>query len=310
MLDIIIIHENDEWLPPFRIAFSDAGLTFEEWHLAAGSVDLRATPPDAIYYSRMSASAHTRGHGNAPALAQAKLNWLECHGRQVLNGSRALYFETSKVAQYATLEAAGISTPRTVACVGAAALVEAADGMNTWPLIVKPNRGGKGLGVQRFDDLAALRQFAGNTEAMADSVDGIWLCQEMFETNDGTITRAEFIDGRFHYAVRVSTGGSFELCPAEACNTDERPRFIVTQDVRPELLAAYEAFLADNAIAIAGIEFARTKDGRTLTYDINTNTNYNPAAEQAAGVTPGPVRLAEAIRTRLAARRPSLAVAE
>jgi hypothetical protein len=35
---------------------------------------------------------------------------------------------------------------------------------------------------------------------------------------------------------------------------------------------------------VAGIEFIRDANGRTLVYDVNTNTNYNPEAEQRAGV--------------------------
>lgn len=309
MTEVIILHENDEWLPPFRQAFGAAGLTFSEWHLREGQVDLTAVPPDAIFYSRMSASAHTRGHAEAPALCQAVLNWLESHGRTILNGSRALYFETSKVAQYTALTAAGIATPATIATVGAQALVAAAQQLDQWPVIVKPNRGGKGLGVQKFDTLDGLKAFAADAAAMADSVDGIWLLQEYFETTDGTITRAEFIGGKLHYAVRVATGDSFELCPAEACDIDETPRFVVTRDVPADLVQGFEAFLAMNAIAIAGIEFARLKDGRVLTYDINTNTNYNPAAEQAAGVTPGPARLAAHLVELLAADSTAAAAA-
>jgi hypothetical protein len=310
MTDIIILHENDEWLPPFRAAFEAAGLKLKEWHLATGSIDLSAPPEHAIYYSRMSASAHTRGHENAPALAQAMLNWLELHGRQIFNGSRALYFETSKVAQYTALEAIGIPTPVTVAAAGGQALVDAAERFRRWPVIVKPNRGGKGLGVQRFEKLSDLQAFASNTKALADSVDGIWLLQELFETTDGAITRAEFIDGKFHYAVQVATGGSFELCPAEACDIGDGPSFTITQDLPTRLMASYERFLEVNHISIAGIEFARTVDGRVLTYDINTNTNYNPAAELAAGVTPGPARLAAAIQKRLALDIPKNAAAE
>ncbi|MGZ0190150.1 MAG: ATP-grasp domain-containing protein [Alphaproteobacteria bacterium] len=310
MTDIIILHENDEWLPPFRAAFEEAGLNHKEWHLSTGSIDLSAPPEHAIYYSRMSASAHTRGHENAPALAQAVLNWLELHGRQILNGSRALYFETSKVAQYTALEALGIPTPATVAAAGRQALVDAAERFDHWPVIVKPNRGGKGLGVQRFENLADLQAFAANPEALADSVDGIWLLQELFETTDGAISRAEFIDGKFHYAIQVVTGGSFELCPAEACDINDGPSFTITQDIPADLIASYERFLAANHISIAGIEFARTVDGRVLTYDINTNTNFNPAAEQAAGVTSGPARLAEAVQERLAQGAPQIAAAE
>jgi glutathione synthase/RimK-type ligase-like ATP-grasp enzyme len=306
-VDAIVLHENDEWLPPFRAAFAAAGLVLGEWHLAEGSVDLTQSPPDAVYFSRMSASAHTRGHAHAPALAAAILGWLERHGRTVLNGSRALAFETSKAAQSNALAAAGIAVPATVAAVGAAALVAAAERFARWPLIVKPNCGGKGLGIRRFEDAAGLAAFAADPAQVAESIDGIWLLQELFQTADGSITRAEFIDGRFHYAVRVATGGSFELCPAEACDLDERPRFAMTDDVPADLIRRLEAFLAANGIAIAGVEFARLADGRALVYDINTNTNYNPAAEQAAGVVPGPMRLAEAIRARLAATAVSAA---
>ena len=68
----------------------------------------------------MSASAHTRDHRFGPELTHAVLNWLEGHGRRVVNTHRALYLEVSKVAQYAALNKAGIKTPRTVAAVGRA----------------------------------------------------------------------------------------------------------------------------------------------------------------------------------------------
>jgi hypothetical protein len=75
------------------------------------------------------------------------------------------------------------------------------------------------------------------------------------------------------------------------------------------LLAVQKTFLDHRAIAVAGIEFARLDDGRLLTYDINTNTNYNPTAEQAAGVTPGPARLAAHLMELLAADSTAAAAA-
>jgi hypothetical protein len=49
------------------------------------------------------------------------------------------------------------------------------------------------------------------------------------------------------------------------------------------LIAAYEQFLADNQVQIAGIEFIVDGAGQAWTYDINTNTNYNPEAEAHLG---------------------------
>ena len=45
---IYIIHENDDWMPPFREAFQSEGLPFEEWHMARVSLDLEDTPPEGV----------------------------------------------------------------------------------------------------------------------------------------------------------------------------------------------------------------------------------------------------------------------
>src|SRR5438477_9378316 len=111
MPKIYIIHENDTWVEPLRAAFAALGEPYEEWFLSDGLVDLTQPPPEGIFYNRMSASSHTRGHRYAPELTAAVLAWLEMHGRRVVNDSRALQLEISKVAQYAALSRHGIRTP-------------------------------------------------------------------------------------------------------------------------------------------------------------------------------------------------------
>ena len=49
--------------------------------------------------------------------------------------------------------------------------------------------------------------------------------------------------------------------------------------------ARLERFLAATGVEVAGIEFIADSAGRTLVYDVNTNTNYNPDAEARAGRT-------------------------
>ncbi|MBT1164203.1 ATP-grasp domain-containing protein [Bifidobacterium felsineum] len=58
------------------------------------------------------------------------------------------------------------------------------------------------------------------------------------------------------------------------------PRIDITRNT--PLVQQLEAFLAAQHIDIAGIEFFETADGRTVVYDINTNTNYNSAVEAVA----------------------------
>ena len=49
-----------------------------------------------------------------------------------------------------------------------------------------------------------------------------------------------------------------------------------------KLVRAYEDFARQHGIEVAGFEFLETADGRTVTYDVNTNTNYNPEVEAVA----------------------------
>ena len=47
------------------------------------------------------------------------------------------------------------------------------------------------------------------------------------------------------------------------------------------ILEKYKKVLKNNCIEIAGIEFVEDNNGQLLTYDINTNTNYNSIAESS-----------------------------
>lgn len=299
MNKIYILHENDEWMPPFRSALIADSAPFEEWHMARRLVDFDQSPPEGVFYSRMSASAHTRGHRSSPEYTAGVLSWLEAHGRRVVNGSQALDLELSKLRQYQALQQHRIQTPRTWAARDETELTVLAEQWSG-PFITKHNRGGKGLGVYLFQHSKALA--AAIEDARLElPVDGIYLVQQYIQSHAPFITRCEFIDGQLVYAVRVSTENGFELCPADACQAGdawcpttegELPRFhIIDSFNEPLLVKRYQAFLQANAIEVAGIEFITDGEGRHWTYDVNTNTNYNHAAEERAKVS-APRRLA------------------
>ncbi|MBO8156856.1 MAG: alpha-L-glutamate ligase [Bacillaceae bacterium] len=294
MKKIYIIHENAEWTVHLTNRLEELNLPYEEWHLDQGMVDLSDTPPEGIFYNRISASSHTRGHRFAPELTEAVLSWLDRHERKVLNGSRALRFEVSKVNQYMALNQHGIQTPKTIAAVGKKQIQMAAEQFKGKPFITKHNRAGKGLGVQLFHSLDSLNHYLESDE-FEDSVDGITLLQEYIQAPEPYITRCEFIGGKFLYAVRVDTSDGFELCPADACRIDDmfcpagveanqKPKFEIIDGFNEPIIQKYEQFLSDSGIDIAGIEFIQNDEGDLFTYDVNTNTNYNSDAEQKAGV--------------------------
>jgi len=296
MSRVHVIHENDAWVEPLRAAFDEIDVPFSEWFINDGSLDLDAEPPQGVFYNRMSASSHTRGHRYAPELTAGILAWLESHGRRVVNNGRALQLEISKIGQYEALRRHGIRTPRTIAAVGSDALVAAARQFEG-RFITKHNRAGKGLGVRLFDSVAALEAHV-HSEAFEPSVDGITLIQQYIAAPQPFITRAEFVGGKFLYAVRVDTSLGFELCPADVCQVGDAfcpvgesatagatsaPRFSIIDGFSHPIIERYARFIADNGIGIAGIEFITDREGELWTYDVNTNTNYNPDAENAAG---------------------------
>jgi hypothetical protein len=290
-----VIHENDAWVAPLRAAFAALGTPFEELFLDRGVLDLNKAPPEGVFYNRMSASSHTRGHTYAPEYAGAVIEHLERHGRAVVNGRRALQLELSKVAQYQALAAHGIPTPATLAVIGTENIA-AAGAQLGYPLILKHNRAGKGLGVQLVRSAAALAEAVAKIEADPDPAahprDGIWLVQRYIEATEPFITRAEFVGGRFLYAVRVDTSEGFELCPADACAIGEGAacpavapgeKFRLLEGFTHPLLHRMEAFLLANGVGVGAIEFITDAQGHSFAYDVNTNTNYNAEAESRAG---------------------------
>jgi hypothetical protein len=296
---IHVLHENPAWLPPLAEALDRNNLPWTEWFMHEATFDLASPPPPGVFYNRMSASSHTRDHRYAAELTAAVLAWLTRWGRRVVNGSGALDLEISKVRQYAALERHGIATPRTVLVAGHGNIVPAARRhFADQPVILKPNRGGKGLGVRLFASSDSLATFVGS-EAWQPPVDGLTLLQEYIRAPRPVITRAEFVGGRFLYAVEVDTSDGFELCPADACvigdancpvgvgnGLGEAPRgekFTIIGGIPDTLRVRLERFLAGAGIEVAGIEFISDDAGRTLVYDVNTNTNYNPDAEHRAG---------------------------
>ena len=300
---IFVLHENNEWTVHLKNRLEELNLAYELWHLDEGHFDLSSEPPEGVFYSRISASSHTRNHRFAPEYAEAVLAWLERHGRNVINGSRALRLEISKVNQYMALNQSGIATPKTLAAVGKKNIVKAAEELDAESFITKHNRAGKGQGVQLFHSIEAMRGYL-DGPGFDEPVDGITLIQQYIQAPTPHIIRHEFIDGKFFYAVKVDTSEGFELCPADVCSVEglfcptdaeqdgPKAKFEILTDYHPYFIEQCETFLRANRVQVAAIEAIQDSAGRVFAYDVNTNTNYNSDAESAAGQF-GMLRLAQ-----------------
>ena len=95
---------------------------------------------------------------------------------------------------------------------------DAADGLR-FPVVVKPNIGGSGAGIRRFDTIEQLVARRGE-DALQLGIDSTALVQEYVPADAGRIVRVEVLNGRYLYAIRIYTpGDSFNLCPADVCQS-------------------------------------------------------------------------------------------
>jgi biotin carboxylase len=170
-----------------------------------------------------------------------------------------------------------------------------------FPLLVKPNIGGRGAGIVRFDSIEQLRTSIG--EASLDlGIDQTALVQEFIPARNGHITRVETLGGKFLYAIDIFTSGqNFNLCPAEICQVQSASAFLgdLSGDA-PEMALKVEACKPpDSAIdavekiaAVAGIDVGGTeyivddRDGSILYYDINVLSNFVANAPLILGFDP------------------------
>ena len=295
-----ILDEHPEWSKRLMAALDARGLPFEKIDHSNHAFDPRErTPRYSVIVNRTSPSSHTRGHGSVLFYAEALLAHHESLGVPVINPLAAYRFEKSKALQLDLFERLGIRYPRAVVVNHPDQVLKALDRV-AFPLLVKPNVGGSGAGVVRFDAREPLEAALGELDFGPDHTA---LLQEYVEPRDQAIVRIEVLDGRFLYAIRIvkETESRFNLCPADlcevpsadlsACPVAPTPGMNVTR-VEPPAEAVEAALrLAEAAsIDIGGIEYlVSKKDGERYFYDVNATSNFVADAPTVLGFDPFPV---------------------
>jgi glutathione synthase/RimK-type ligase-like ATP-grasp enzyme len=289
---LAILYEHPEWFKPLFAALRERSLDYEEWRAEALTIGAPRRYPDLVF-NRMSASASWRGHGCAQFAVAELLALLESRGVEVVNGTAAYAVEISKLRQAEVFRKAGVRHPAALAVNRRELLPEAARALG-YPLFVKPNCGGAGHGVRRFENEAGL---AAALPALESGPDGLFLAQAA--APEGELLRLEVLGGELLYAVRVERAeGQFALCPAEACAAGVR-----FTPVTPSLELEREALAVARAarLDLGGVEcFVDRRTGEAVFYDINALSNFVAGARELLGFCPT-ARLAEYLARRLRA---------
>src|SRR5258705_7831411 len=157
---IAIYYEQPNWFVPLFQQLDARGVNWLKLDACYHQYD--AASPEREYsllFNRMSPSAWQRGVGHGIFYTINYLKHLEEKGVRVVNGSRAFTHETSKALQLALLERLGLPYPKARVINHASRAVSAAEAVG-YPLIVKPNIGGGGAGVQRSSFCGGLQNAA------------------------------------------------------------------------------------------------------------------------------------------------------
>src|SRR2546426_4092345 len=153
---IAIYHEHPDWFRPLFAELDRRGVPWVRIDASQHQYDVATREPEyALLFNRMSPSAWLRGNGHGIFYTLNYLAHLEELGVRVVNGLRAFTLETSKALQLDLLESLGLPYPRARVINHPSQALVAAEYIG-FPLVVKPNIGGSGAGIRRFNKLAQL----------------------------------------------------------------------------------------------------------------------------------------------------------
>lgn len=300
-LPIAIYFEHPDWFRPLFAELDRRGTPYVALDAARHRYDPSEAPPYSLLFNRMSPSAYLRGHGNGIFYTHAFLAHAERAGVRVVNGTEAYTAETSKGLQLSILDGLGLPYPKSRVINHASQAVEATEGLR-FPIAVKPNVGGSGAGVRRFDSVETLRAAveAGEIDL---GIDSTALVQEFILADEGRIARVETLGGQYLYGIRIYTDGTqFDLCPADvcqrvdgaelerlACAVDAPKNGLRVEgfDTPAEVRQDVERIVAACGIDVGGVEYmVDRRDGQRYYYDVNALSNFVADAPRVVGFDP------------------------
>jgi len=227
-----------------------------------------------------------------------------------VNGARAFELDLSKARQLTLMTKLGLPHPRSRVANSVEQVVAGAAELQ-YPIIVKPNLGGSGALMRRFDSHDELRAAAadGAVEPIL-GIDTTAIVQEFHPTRGGSIVRVEALADQFLYAIRIHNGASqnFNLCPADICQTDETPaasapsndldlcpadaptmRQLQIEATSPPdwVIDGVLSIFRSASVDVGGVEYLESeRDGQIHLYDVNTLSNFVTDAPNLIGFDP------------------------
>jgi biotin carboxylase len=177
-------------------------------------------------------------------------------------------------------------------------------GQFKFPVVIKPNCGGSGVGIQKFFTANQLRE-AIAMKTIQMPLEHLVLLQQFIQPKDDHVVRVETIGGKVVYAMKVFTTGTFNLCPSETCDLQreeptaslaattpdycpavpaENVTFELYENPPLEVIRAVEKIVEVAGLECGGIEYVVDQKGQWYIYDINALSILRASFKEEYGI--------------------------
>jgi hypothetical protein len=284
---VAFLYEHPTWTRSLLAAMRLRDIDVEAIDVATFRWHPDERPPNADRWINRVNSMPSAGRPAGVVAATCQLlSWLEVHDQTVINGSVAHRLGCSKAAQSDLFAQVGMDTPESVAILSPVDALAAAEATG-FPVLTKPNVGGSGSGIGRYDrseDLSAAIA-AGDVDL---GVDGTGLVQQVIESDDGIVYRIEMLGSEMLYATAqpLSTDG-FNYCAVDGTAVGNSGSTVTLIEPGVEVIGQAVAFMSAAHAEVGSIEFIiDAVTGRPSFFDFNPYSNFIEGFDHELGFNP------------------------
>jgi hypothetical protein len=174
---IAILYEHPEWFKPLFVELDRRRIPCAKLRVQDHTYDPAAgQSPYSVIVNRVSAYPSGGSHPQIVYYVKEYLAHLESIGANVINGYTSYLVGTSKAMQLDVFRQLGVRYPKAKVIHHPDQAVEASAEL-CFPVVVKPNIGGSGAGIVKFDSLNEL-ELAVDAQAIDMGIDHVALVQE------------------------------------------------------------------------------------------------------------------------------------
>jgi predicted ATP-grasp superfamily ATP-dependent carboligase len=284
---IAVLYEHPDWVQPLFVELERRDISFVKLNVRDHSFDPAVqTCPYSLVVNRVSAFPSGGAHQEIVLYVLEYLAYLDSIQASVINGYASYLVGASKAMQLNIFQQLGVRyPPARVIHDPEQATIAAAD--LKFPVLVKPNIGGSGTGILRFDKADELRKSV-DAGAIDLGIDHVALVQECLPAKSGHIVRVEVLNGAFLYAIRLPIAeDSFNYCPADGCNIGN-PKLAIESYAPPaEVIETVIRILAAAEADLGSVEYlVNAADDQMYYYDVNPLSNFVADAPIVVGFDP------------------------